>query len=463
MAECPNSCSGHGECESYDQCNCQLEGVVINPKGNQFKRATEYGQSITKQAAWTGADCSLMKCPRGISWVEAAMDDTVDNNGVTNSESNKFCEHKLSVECSDKGLCDRTTGQCTCFPGYTGAACQRTQCPNDCSGHGICQSNIKFAQDATIMMDPSLYNQYGFNADFDYLVSYDQAWDSGLHFGCKCDIGYRGPDCSLVECPSDDDPLDDFCDDGRNGLGYVEFVGSEYYFSADTGALDPQEAPLPNKLLLFVEAYETSDLTNADNGCKITTNGHYKLTNPDQALGEVIRNSVHNQIDNAGARARSGVQDARFPGTNSAQARTQACIKALKDDSACNTALQTGGAFDTSKIVADPNLLGNTASSVSGKTCQVLCDEATLTSAQSNIGAVAQISKGASPGAANGIFKGAADLSGSTSDCVNGVFCGGRRFGEPCSGRGLCNYQDGTCQCHSGYAGNACQQVEEMA
>merc|ERR1712023_140952 len=163
-------------------------------------------------------------------------------------------------------------------------------------------------------------------------------------------------------------------------------------FSADTGALDPQEAPLPNKLLLFVEAYETSDLTNADNGCKITTNGHYKLTNPDQALGEVIRNSVHNQIDNAGARARSGVQDARFPGTNSAQ-----------------------------------------------------------------------ISKGASPGAANGIYKGAADLSGSTSDCVNGVFCGGRRFGEPCSGRGLCNYQDGTCQCHSGYAGNACQQVEEMA
>merc|ERR1712232_221091 len=56
-----------------------------------------------------------------------------------------------------------------------------------------------------------------------------------------------------------------------------------------------------------------------------------------------------------------------------------------------------------------------------------------------------------------------ADKTGSTSDCVNGVFCGGKNFGEPCSGRGLCNYADGTCQCHSGYAGNACQEVEEMA
>jgi len=135
----------------------------------------------------------------------------------------------------------------------------------------------------------------------------------------------------------------------------------------------------------------------------------------------------------------------------------------LKDDVKCNAALLTGGVFDASKIVADSTLLGKTTATSSGKNCQQVCDEAILTSAQSNIEASIQKSTGASPGAANGIYSQAADLSGSTSDCVNGVFCGGRRFGEPCSGRGLCNYQDGTCQCHSGYAGNACQQVEEMA
>merc|ERR1712036_1961 len=45
-----------------------------------------------------------------------------------------------------------------------------------------------------------------------YFASYDDAWDSDMHYGCLCDQGYRGPSCALVECPSADDPLDDKCD-----------------------------------------------------------------------------------------------------------------------------------------------------------------------------------------------------------------------------------------------------------
>jgi len=45
-----------------------------------------------------------------------------------------------------------------------------------------------------------------------YFTSYDEAWDSDKHWRCKCDAGYRGPSCALVECPSYADPLDDKCD-----------------------------------------------------------------------------------------------------------------------------------------------------------------------------------------------------------------------------------------------------------
>ena len=95
--------------------------------------------------------------------------------------------HQDNTECSDAGLCDRSTGACQCFPGYTGSACQRTACPNDCTGHGICQSNIRFATDAG--------------------ARYIGAWDAGMQYGCLCDSGFRGPDCSMKECPSSDDPL----------------------------------------------------------------------------------------------------------------------------------------------------------------------------------------------------------------------------------------------------------------
>lgn len=90
-------------------------------------------------------------------------------------------------ECAARGICDRKTGQCDCFVGYTGEACARTVCPNDCNGHGICQDLRRFADDAS--------------------ATYNEAWDANAHMGCLCDGGYRGPDCSLIECPSGADPL----------------------------------------------------------------------------------------------------------------------------------------------------------------------------------------------------------------------------------------------------------------
>lgn len=44
QAVCPNLCSLHGYCDFYDKCSC-FTGFDGYP-------------------AWTGADCSLMTCPR---------------------------------------------------------------------------------------------------------------------------------------------------------------------------------------------------------------------------------------------------------------------------------------------------------------------------------------------------------------------------------------------------------------
>jgi hypothetical protein len=246
-AKCPNSCSGHGTCSRADICTCYAERTEMYQLDPHLYTAAKgvsgtpttlaatdadldrVDQPDNLMAAWTGADCSLRTCPRGMSWnviaekhsctgiscqgTEVASGaDKCDSppcyRGVGSTSVQKYGAtagsvaaeiathtkthtgqtlHKDNVECSDAGLCDRGTGACQCFDGYEGSACQRTSCPNECSGHGSCFPNTQFAADAG--------------------VRYSGAWDSGLHFGCKCDLGYRGSDCSLIECPSDTDPM----------------------------------------------------------------------------------------------------------------------------------------------------------------------------------------------------------------------------------------------------------------
>lgn len=123
--------------------------------------------------------------------------------------------HAVDRECSDGGSCDTSTGECSCYPGFEGSACQRTSCPNDCSGHGTCRSNQDFAVDFSeavfkeqkeqaLTKDkiaPTSYYDY-------FLVTYDNAWDSGMQYGCLCDIGFRGVACNEVECPTAYDAMD---------------------------------------------------------------------------------------------------------------------------------------------------------------------------------------------------------------------------------------------------------------
>lgn len=125
-----------------------------------------------------------------------------------------------AVECSNKGTCDRESGQCICYDNYEGLACERTVCPNDCNGRGICYNARQIAEEAG--------------------ATYDTPWDSEKIMGCICDSGYRGHDCSLMECPSSTDPMHGFGNEaGRDcsGRGICDYsTGACSCFTGYSGA-----------------------------------------------------------------------------------------------------------------------------------------------------------------------------------------------------------------------------------
>ena len=106
--------------------------------------------------------------------------------------------HANFTECSNMGLCDRSTGICSCRKGFGGAACDMMLCPigtttsdtiayayrsistttQPCSGRGRCLS----LREITQYQDYSTYLGY---------TSYT-GWDEDMIHGCLCDTGWEG-------------------------------------------------------------------------------------------------------------------------------------------------------------------------------------------------------------------------------------------------------------------------------
>lgn len=119
-------------------------------------------------------------------------------------------------ECSGRGLCERGTGLCNCYGGFTGSACQRSECASACSGNGVCLTAKEVAAGSRVNPGSSTrgrnyrastyfatYNTYsGLANSFNY-----NHWDADKSQICVCDPGFTGHDCSLRTCPLGRDPL----------------------------------------------------------------------------------------------------------------------------------------------------------------------------------------------------------------------------------------------------------------
>jgi len=229
-AECPSACSGHGTCGAYDACTC-------------FRN-------------WMSNDCSERICPFGLAHVDTPLGDLdassgalsgPGNNVITNNAmyptgtTEQFPAMKDSAgnvgtntahyyrECSNKGICDRSSGECECFDGYDGSSCQRASCPSsgngECSGHGTCHTIQELA---------------GFDHENVYRL-----WDEDITMGCHCDAGYTGADCSARTCKYGADPL--YYDDFAN-VRHANFT-VQFYVQNDNAEI------YGNYSLVFTDVY----------------------------------------------------------------------------------------------------------------------------------------------------------------------------------------------------------------
>jgi hypothetical protein len=186
-AECANGCNGHGKCTSYDMCICNRnwQASDCSERVCQFGLAhvdTPKGD-LDMSGDISDADTPVIEnsfnYPYGTTEMFPAMQDT--DLGIQSQSAHYY------MECSNKGTCDRGTGECNCFDGFDGAACQRASCPNSCSGHGVCKTIEALAR-----------------SDGDNIY---KLWDREATMGCECDAGYFGADCSARQCKHGVDPL----------------------------------------------------------------------------------------------------------------------------------------------------------------------------------------------------------------------------------------------------------------
>ncbi|OQS06265.1 hypothetical protein THRCLA_01679 [Thraustotheca clavata] len=272
--ECPGGCSTNGVCGPRDMCTC-------------FKN-------------FMGNDCSQRVCPFGKAHVDTPkgdinMDRSSSTAGLILTNSQMYPggtweynnpnalpdEGHFYMECSNAGLCDRSTGLCQCFPGFEGSSCQRAACNNACNQHGVCKSIGFIASNG----DRSL--SITGNPKDKVSTTYD-LWDAEKTMGCICDPWFEGPDCSRRSCKVGVDPL-------YEAAGYPIYETFNIYAAivpTATKTIDPTTSWIQLRVYdYYGESYLTERITVMDDTAAGVNSGTI-LQNALKALPNGIFSSV---------------------------------------------------------------------------------------------------------------------------------------------------------------------------
>jgi hypothetical protein len=333
-------------------------------------------------------------------------------------------------ECSGKGSCDRSTGMCACFSGYTGSACQRTVCPNDCSGHGTCMTvreiaagtrltSVTTGRNYRVTDYYSGRNVYtGVATKFDYNL-----WDADKNQACVCDRGFFGADCSLRECPRGNDPLTN----ENYHCGNAPCT-SEIQVAYITKPTSSAASPVATYYLTYVDVYgDSSTLMSAP----FTLTEGFTARDYRDTIQEALATFPNGVLSGVTVSV-AGVSEGA--GNDVA---SHLASKTLIDTDNDGVALKLDF---TAGPQGDVNTLG--VSIISGT-----ANDMTLT------------------------VYGSAEVLGSNarSDDTNAFAAhpvapaNGNTEASPCSNRGLCDYTTGLCSCFSGYTTENCGTQSALA
>ncbi|KAG1712362.1 hypothetical protein DVH05_000109 [Phytophthora capsici] len=385
MGACPNKCSGHGKCGLNDVCQCMQN--------------------------WIGGDCSGRQCPFTRAWHDTAQ---------------RKDDAHYYAECGNRGTCDRTSGECSCDPGFVGSGCRRMQCPNDCSGHGTCEYIEELAS-----------NDYNKRVGGKSGTTYE-VWDQEKIMGCVCDGGYEGHDCSLRSCPKGDDPLTPNQVDMVQAIVIDQAGGSGYLTYHD---------PYGNSYTTDKITFDTT--ANVKATCDSIQVALRRL--PNNVLNGVMvsLSASFNSFTRTNIADPSGAGQLNTVLNNAIAGAPGLVITATPSKTVCLVEFKSGPGTTGYQNLLECNVALHTATGqhpVSGRstdTCKVYeaapgIDIPTVTDNTPSPAVVSYVPMV------------------STS--------GYRLLTEQteCSGRGTCDYSTGTCSCFAGHMGLACQSQEAL-
>lgn len=241
---------------------------------------------------YTGADCSLQTCPVGRAWFDEATSADI--------------AHADGVECSNMGLCTRTTGMCDCDPRMEGPNCMRLKCPSGIrdAGWALNQACSGSRGQCLTLQQLAVLSEHsgGVLAGYTYGMTDEvKVWDWESTQGCSCSrapsmtatrggwVGSSSYDCAQTSCPTGDDPMTSGVDEklkfncvASAGTFYLRFrqqVTVPIAFDANAATVKAALEALASIGTVQVEFLTSNDLPDSnDQMCRPDFTGTRRVT-----------------------------------------------------------------------------------------------------------------------------------------------------------------------------------------